>query len=81
MKTAWLIFYNLASAAGWAWVLFLAGTSLAAGKSPAEAWKIFGPTLMLVQSTMAMEILHAITGMASACTASCKSRFSTPCAN
>lgn len=60
---AWLVFYNLASAAGWAYVLFLALTCLSEGKTPAEAWAAFGPALMIVQSTMAFEILHAAVGM------------------
>jgi len=63
MKTAWLIFYNLASAAGWAYVLMLALTAFSEGKTPAEAWAAFGDKLMLVQTTMAFEILHALTGM------------------
>jgi len=63
LKTAWLISYNLASAAGWAYVLYLALVALADGKSAAEAWDTFGFPLMVVQTTMSFEVLHAILGL------------------
>jgi len=60
---AYLVAYNLASAAGWAYVLFLALTGLKEGKTPAEAWDSFGTSLMVVQTTMAFEIFHALFGL------------------
>lgn len=60
---AYLIAYNLASAGGWAYVLYLAVTSLLEGHTPTEAWARFGTSLMVVQSTMAFEILHALLGL------------------
>ena len=60
---SWLIFYNLASAAGWAYVFVVAVQCLVAGMPAAAAWEAFGPALTLVQSTMAFEILHALLGM------------------
>lgn len=63
LKTAWLIFYNMASAGGWAYVLALALGALAAGQTPEEAWAQFGAPLMVVQTTMAFEIVHALTGL------------------
>ena len=62
MIKPYLILYNAASAAGWAYVLFLAVTGLAAEKTPTEAWATFGEALTLVQSTMALEIVHALLG-------------------
>jgi hypothetical protein len=60
---AYLIFYNFASAVGWAYVLHLAIQCYLAGKTPTEAWAEFGQPLLIVQSTMAFEILHAMLGM------------------
>jgi very-long-chain (3R)-3-hydroxyacyl-CoA dehydratase len=62
MIKAYLILYNLASAAGWAYVLYLALLSLKEGASPAEAWAAFSVPLAVVQSTMTLEILHALIG-------------------
>lgn len=60
---AWLIAYNLGSAAGWTYVLALAVLGLIEGKTPAAAWATFGVPLLFVQSTMAFEIVHAFTGV------------------
>jgi len=60
---AWLIAYNLASAVGWGYVLLLSLTALKDGKSPAQAWAAIGTPLLVVQSTMAFEIVHAVVGM------------------
>jgi len=60
---AYLIFYNFASAAGWAYVLHLAIQCYLAGNTPTEAWAVFGQPLMIVQTTMAFEILHALFGL------------------
>jgi very-long-chain (3R)-3-hydroxyacyl-CoA dehydratase len=58
----YLIAYNLASALGWAYVLYLAVTCFLANKTPKEAWAELGGPLMVIQTTMAMEILHALVG-------------------
>lgn len=63
LVSLYLIAYNLASAAGWAYVLLLALQCLAAGAPPAEAWAAFGTPLMIVQSTMGCEVLHALFGL------------------
>jgi len=60
---AWLITYNLASALGWAYVLLLSINALKDGKTPAQAWAAMGQPLLIVQSTMAFEIVHALVGM------------------
>jgi hypothetical protein len=58
----YLIAYNFASALGWAYVLYLAVTCFHARDTPKDAWVKFGKPLMVVQTTMAMEILHALVG-------------------
>jgi len=60
---AYLTLYNLLSAGGWAYVLYLALEHLKAGSTPAEAWASFGLPLTVVQSTMGLEILHAVAGL------------------
>ena len=60
---AYLVLYNLASAAGWAMVLALTLKNLSAGASPAANWADISTPLSIVQSTMFMEVLHTAAGM------------------
>mmetsp|Transcript_29590 Transcript_29590/g.47073 ORF Transcript_29590/g.47073 Transcript_29590/m.47073 type:complete len:776 (+) Transcript_29590:85-2412(+) len=63
MSKAYLLFYNLASAIGWALVLFLIIQSLQSGDSGKELWQRLSTTLIIVQSAAFMEILHSALGM------------------
>lgn len=56
---AYLLVYNLFSAAGWAFVLYLALSSLMNQAAPVAAWSRLGPTLCLVQSAAILEVLHS----------------------
>lgn len=60
---AYLTLYNVLSAAGWGYVLYLALENLKSGGTPAEAWANLGLPLTVVQSTMALEIFHALLGL------------------
>jgi hypothetical protein len=57
---AYLFLYNLASAALWAYVLFLSVTSFQEGATPAEAWARFGLPLLVVQTAAGLEIVHSL---------------------
>lgn len=57
---AYLVAYNLFSAAGWAYNLSLMLKSLAAGDSALEAWNQSGHVLTIVQSLAVMEIFHSM---------------------
>lgn len=60
MSKGYLLLYNLASAAGWAFTFYKLAKSLAAGDSGAELWAKVGTTLTVVQSAAALEILHSM---------------------
>lgn len=59
LKSVYLIAYNLASAAGWAWVLYLAVTFKLADRSPIALWDAIKDPLTIVQTAAFMEIVHA----------------------
>jgi very-long-chain (3R)-3-hydroxyacyl-CoA dehydratase len=67
---AYLFFYNLISAVGWAYVLYLTSTTIfyqhQAGKNweniATACWDTVSPTLKVVQSLAAMEIVHSGVG-------------------
>jgi len=60
MSKGYLLLYNLASAAGWAFVFYKVSKSLAAGDSGAELWSKVGTVLTVVQSAAALEIVHSM---------------------
>jgi len=62
-KTAYLIAYNAGCMAGWAYALYLALTALADGGALSSTWATMGPAIILSQSAMALEMVHAATGM------------------
>lgn len=59
----YLIVYNLASAAGWAYVLFICFTALNAGNSATELWEKLNDPLTIVQTGALMEIVHSLIGV------------------
>ncbi len=63
MSKAYLLLYNLASAAGWAFTFYKVAKSLAAGDSGAELWAKVGTTITIVQSAAALEIVHSMLRM------------------
>ena len=62
-KTTYLIAYNGACAAGWAYVLYLTLALARAGAAPAALWAALAAPLTLVQSAAALEVLHAALGL------------------
>jgi len=60
MSKHYLALYNLVSAAGWAYVLFLTAQSLLAGHSAHDFYKIVGSPLQIVQSLAFLEVLHSL---------------------
>lgn len=56
---AYLILYNLVSAAGWAMVLYETVLSVIEGKTAAQVWDTVGQTLLFVQSLAALEVVHS----------------------
>ncbi|EOD08386.1 hypothetical protein EMIHUDRAFT_453108 [Emiliania huxleyi CCMP1516] len=62
-KTAYLIAYNAGCMAGWAYALYLALTALADGGALSSTWATMGTAIILSQSAMALEMVHAATGM------------------
>lgn len=58
----YLVVYNLASAAGWAYVLYLCFNSYAAGESASELWVKLNDPLTIVQTGALMEIVHSLVG-------------------
>ncbi|KAJ0393909.1 hypothetical protein ATCC90586_001337 [Pythium insidiosum] len=67
----YLLAYNAASAAGWAYVLFLTVTTVLAGREQGKDWTAISRStwetvelpLKIVQSAAFMEILHAALGL------------------
>jgi len=57
---AWLLLYNLASAAGWAYIVYITATSFLNGLSPAQLWEEVGDALIWVQTAAVLEILHCL---------------------
>uniref|UniRef100_A0A7S1L587 very-long-chain (3R)-3-hydroxyacyl-CoA dehydratase n=1 Tax=Neobodo designis TaxID=312471 RepID=A0A7S1L587_NEODS len=60
MVKPYLFVYNLASAALWAYVLFLSVTSFQEGASPATAWARFSLPLLVVQTAAGLEVVHSM---------------------
>jgi hypothetical protein len=63
IRKAYLVLYNLAACAGWAYVIALTFLNARAGASPAAFWASVGPALVLVQTSAALEIVHAALGL------------------
>lgn len=59
----YLFVYNLASAAGWAYVLFLAIVALIAGKAPFPFYETVKFPLQLVQTAALLELFHSLFGI------------------
>ena len=71
--TAYLVFYNIASALGWLYVLVgtisskyslkadIYSIELVANDAP-DVWGKIGPVLQVVQTTACLELLHSILG-------------------
>ncbi|CAO3627729.1 unnamed protein product [Mucor fragilis] len=59
---SYLIAYNFASLAGWAYVLFLAVAQVASTGSYENVFEVTWPVLIVVQSTALFEIVHALLG-------------------
>lgn len=57
---AYLVLYNLASAAGWAYHLSIVLNGLIENKPALETWKESGPILTLVQTAAMLEVFHSI---------------------
>lgn len=62
-KDMYLVLYNLACMLGWGYALILALMHLASGGDLAGVWAAQGPWLQAAQWSMALEIVHAATGM------------------
>lgn len=60
---AYLVLYNLASAAVWAFVLQSVVAAFLSETPPVDAWAQIATPLAVVQSTMVLEILHALLGL------------------
>jgi hypothetical protein len=56
----YLVLYNLACAAGWAYNLSLLVQSYFAGETAIQAWSKSGPILTIVQTMAVLEIFHSI---------------------
>lgn len=65
MKTAYLVFYNVACMLGWAYCLVLGFSSLIEKGDLSGVYEITAPTLLVVQWAMCMEVLHAALGLVS----------------
>jgi hypothetical protein len=61
--TVYLLAYNLASAVGWAYILFIVATALQAGDDAATLYDKVELALKVVQSAAALEVLHAVVGL------------------
>ncbi len=59
----YLVLYNVASAAGWAYCLYLTLTAVSAGDSPATLWSKLRDPLTYVQTAAIMEVVHAATSV------------------
>lgn len=60
---AYLVVYNLASAAGWAYVLYICFVAYYAGNSATELWEKLNGPLTIVQTGALMEVVHALIGV------------------
>ncbi|KAI8636128.1 tyrosine phosphatase-like protein [Parasitella parasitica] len=58
----YLIAYNFASLAGWAFVLFLALAQIVSTGSYKNVFEVTWPVLIVIQSTALFEIVHALLG-------------------
>ena len=65
MMKAYLVVFNLISAAGWAFVLFQLVQGVLEGKGTRDAWNDVKIPLLVTQSLAAAEVVHAITGIVS----------------
>ena len=63
LTTAYLVLYNGACMAGWAYALFLAIKSVYETQVLTGVWNASSEPLIIVQWAMCMEILHAIIGL------------------
>jgi len=59
----YLFVYNLASASGWAYVLYLVVLSFLDGDSPHQFWAKVALPLKVVQGAAVLEILHSLLGL------------------
>lgn len=64
-KSAYLILYNLASAAGWGAILFLAVQHRLADKPAKALWSSIDLLLTVTQTAAFMEIVHSLVGLVS----------------
>lgn len=60
---SYLVLYNLASAVGWAYVLYLCYLGYAAGDSAATLWVSLKDPLTYVQTAALMEVIHSLVGV------------------
>lgn len=59
----YLVAYNFASAAGWAYVLYLCYLGYNAGASAGELWGTINVPLTYVQTAALMEVVHSLIGV------------------
>ena len=59
----YLILYNAACTAGWAYCLFLTFTAWQNGNTPAQLWVQLKDPLTYVQTAAVMEVVHALVGL------------------
>lgn len=60
---AYLALYNLASAAGWAFVLFITVTKYLAKAAPEALWQDVQLPLKIVQTAAVLEVFHSLFGL------------------
>jgi len=65
MKKVYLLTYNGACAAGWAFCTARAVSLLMVGANAEDLWKEIGMVLTIVQSMMLLEVLHSLIGLVS----------------
>jgi very-long-chain (3R)-3-hydroxyacyl-CoA dehydratase len=63
MANWYLVLYNLASAAAWLYIFVQVAQSYAADKSPSALYKEIADPLMIVQTSMTLEIFHSLFGL------------------
>ena len=59
----YLVVYNLLSALGWAYVLYLCFVALYAGQTAEEFWPVLKNPLTYVQTAALMEVVHSLIGV------------------
>lgn len=63
MKKSYLLFYNALCCTGWAFCAVHAIMALATGASAKELYAMIGTVLMISQTAMLLEVLHAMVGL------------------